>query len=50
MGKISDAAFVGASGEKYRFETFTLDSKFENVGAVFLLPRLYTSLSFCFKS
>lgn len=39
MGKISDAMFVGASGAKYRFEAFTLDSKFENIGAVYIFKK-----------
>ncbi len=39
MGKISDAAFKGASGEKYGFQTFTMDSKFEIVGAVYVYTK-----------
>ncbi len=39
MAKISDATFVGTSGEKYRFEVFSTESKFENVGAVYVFTK-----------
>ncbi len=39
MAKISDATFVGTSGEQYKFEVFTTESKFENVGALYVFTK-----------
>jgi len=39
MGKITTATFEGASGTKYRFNVYTLDTEFENFGAVYAFTR-----------
>ncbi len=36
MGKIATVAFAGASGAEYSFEVYTLDTSFNNVGAVYM--------------
>lgn len=39
MGKISDAVFRGASGAGYKFEAYTLDEKFDDIGAVYIYSK-----------
>jgi hypothetical protein len=35
MPKTADVTFDGASGAKYQFAVYTLDTKFNNIGAVY---------------
>lgn len=39
MSKINDAVFVGASGISYRFEAYTVDTDFAEVGAVYIFTK-----------
>lgn len=39
MAKIADATFTGASGTKYSFGAFTLDTTFKEVGAVYIFTK-----------
>jgi hypothetical protein len=39
MGKIADAVFTGASGDTYLFDVYTLDTSFNNIGAVYIFSR-----------
>jgi hypothetical protein len=36
MAKIGDAGFKGVSGATYRFDVYTLDTKFNNIGALYI--------------
>lgn len=39
MGKIADVTFTGASGTKYSFIGYTLDTSFSDVGAVYIFTK-----------
>jgi hypothetical protein len=39
MGKIADATFSEASGTKYSFGVYTLDTGFKNIGAVYIYTK-----------
>ena len=39
MGKLASLTFIGASGTSYSFETYSLDSTFQNVGAVYIFTE-----------
>lgn len=39
MGQIADATYTGASGTKYSFGAYTLDTIFNNVGAVYIFSN-----------
>jgi predicted GIY-YIG superfamily endonuclease len=42
MGKIAEATFKGASGEKYSFNVYSLDTEFNNIGAVYIFTKRTT--------
>lgn len=39
MGKVADTTICGASGAKYEFEVYTLDTSFKNIGAVYIFTK-----------
>jgi len=39
MAKIADALFLGVSGTQYTFEAYSMDTAFDNVGAVYIFTR-----------
>ncbi len=41
MTKLGDEIFVGASGKKYNFIVYSTDTKFNDVGAVYIFKKRY---------
>ena len=39
VGKIADATFVGASGTKYSFAVYSVDTAFKDIGAVYVFSE-----------
>jgi len=39
MGKIAEATVSGASGKEYDFDSYTLDTQFKDMGAVYIFTR-----------
>jgi len=39
MSKISDVTFAGGSGTEYKFQAYTTDTRFKDVGAVYIFSK-----------
>jgi len=39
VGKVADTNLCGASGTKYKFGVYTLETSFKNIGAVYIFTK-----------